>query len=299
MPHASTSEAASPLPEALQRRRVRWFHIPKAGSALINVIARYACPALVGSNITFETANNFSVWWQKHTHPESQRAICPRLVPPWVGHTPIRAHEVRGHIALAGMFRAPAQRLISGFHHTEYNVADSMIAPGMAPDQRKMMQRGARGDPGKYARWPGIAGCATKMLLGWQCASAHRLSAADTEHAIHVLSRFAFVGLIEQWAASVCIFHALMSRGSAIVREELTLTHAGAKRTAAGAGGSGSSLGPANTFRYDESALRGFVDVHDERVYAVARRRFWADARRTQCDVHAAGPGARNSSKIA
>ena len=52
---------------------------------------------------------------------------------------------------------------------------------------------------------------------------------------------------------------------------ELVRTHIGA--AAGGANGSG----------YDERPLRGFVDEHDELVYAAARRRFEEELARTPC----------------
>lgn len=263
-----------------KRRSVRWLHIPKAGSAFINVLARYACPSLVGSNVSFAMAFNFSHWWPEH----SESHHCQGLQMPWAGHVPVRPQErAPGQRMLVGVFRAPAQRLISGFHHTEHGQLDSMIAPGMPNQQRAAMQQAAAGDPGKYARWPGIASCATKMLLGSQCASQRRVDAVDVERAVRALESFAFVGLLEHWAASVCVFHALLMSGTPPDATELAVTHAGQQRVAAAAA---RATGRTDSFRYDEGVLRGFVDVHDERVYAAARTRFWADARRTRCDVH-------------
>ena len=191
---------------------------------------------------------------------------------------------------LVGMFRRPAQRLLSGFHHREDGRAQMMIAPGATPAVRIAMRRACRGDPGAYARWPGIAGCAAKMLNGWQCASERTLRATDVSRALRVLrDNFAFVGLLEHWATSVCVFHSLLRGGAPIDAAELALTHPGPQRQRRS---SSSSLPPhadadgggdAGSFVYDERALRGFVDAADERVYAAASERFWADARRTGC----------------
>ena len=70
-------------------------------------------------------------------------------------------------------------------------------------------------------------------------------------------------------------------RGSPPDAAELALGHQGARRIAA-ANGSESAL-VAWGFRYDERELRGFIDTHDERVYAAATARFWTDARRVGC----------------
>ena len=258
---------------------VRWLHIPKAGSAFVNVLARFACPHDAALP-AFDIALNYSQW--RAAHP---LVTCDGLLPPWAGHAPVQRHEVQsGRRVLVGVFRQPAQRLLSGFHHREDGRANSMIAPGAPPAVRAKMRRACRGDPGAYARWPGIAGCATKMLLGWPCAAERPLVPGDVARAVHVLTHhFAFVGLTEEWPTSVCVFHALLRRGAPVEAAELTRTHPGPLRPAAPRSRRRRSPPPPPPFSYDERALRGFVDAADERVYAAARSRFWADARRTGC----------------
>ena len=275
--HEFMSASSSPAAP----RAIRWLHVPKAGSAFINVIARHGCHDTSVPLPTFEVALNFSQW--RAAHPEVR---CADLLPPWAGHVPARKHE-QGARLLVGTFRQPSQRLLSGFHHREGGENDSMIAPGMAPATRAAMRSACRGDPGAYARWPGIAGCATKMLNGWPCASERALRASDVARAVHVVKEhFAFVGLLEHWATSVCVFHALLRKSAPIDAAELALTHPGprrppprpSRRDASRPTSAHSALTP-----YDERALRGFVDAADERLYAAASARFWADAQRTGC----------------
>jgi hypothetical protein len=288
---------------------LRWLHVPKSGSALINVLARYACAELRGTSTTFDVALNFSAWLRGQGRgasssseialsstasvaatPSSSSAAaaraaanaaaiaaarrrCPSLMPPWQAHSPAQPHELNRSV-LAGVFRRPAQRLLSGFHHVEGGLPDAMIAPGMAAEQRAAMRRHARGNPARYARWPGVSGCATKMLLGRPCASSAKpVRSEDAERAAGIVRRrFRFVGLLEHWNTTVCVFHALLMGGSPPDPAELLVTHANQrKRHAAGSEG------------YDEAALQGFVDEHDEKVYAAATARFWADARRARC----------------
>ena len=154
-----------------------------------------------------------------------------------------------------------------------------MIAPGMDAAEREMMRQHAGNDPARYARWPGIASCATKMLTGRACASRHVPTEAELARATWLVQqRLAFVGLREHWAASVCTFHALFRPRAAVHPAELAFTHAGPIRKV---GQVDDSSGAHR--EYDEHQLRGFVDVHDEQVYATARSRFFADARRTGC----------------
>ena len=176
---------------------IRWLHIPKAGSAFVNVVARFGCPSLVGTNRSFSIAADFVHWLNASQTSSRARRRCPRLSPPWAAHQPVLRAESR-HASLVGVFRQPAQRLLSGFHHRENGMANAMIAPGMPMARRAAMRRAAAGNPTTYARWPGIAGCATKMLVGRACASERPPSAAEVASAVRVLhERFVFVGVLE------------------------------------------------------------------------------------------------------
>ena len=258
------------MPSGAPPTAIRWLHVPKAGSAFINVAARFGCRDVEPAALpAFEVALNFTRWRESNPHVR-----CPGLLPSWAGHRPVQKHELRQRVLVA-IFRRPAQRLLSGFHHREDGHPQSMIAPGMAPAQRLAMRRACRGDPGAYARWPGIAGCATKMILGWSCASDRALRPADVSRAVRVMrDHFAYVGLTEHWETSVCVFHRMMRQPGGPSPSELALTHLGPLRT--------HHSTPA-AFEYDESPLRGFTDEADEAVYAAVSERFWADARRTGC----------------
>jgi hypothetical protein len=204
---------------------------------------------------------------------------------PWSAHYPVRPQELRATPrVLVGLFRSPAQRLLSGFHHFEGGRADSMIAPGMELSHRAAMQREARGDPARYARWPGIAGCATKMLLGAACASTRQIHVLDASRAaLIVQDSFAFVGLLEHYSTSICIFHSMFMSDSTPDAAELVNTHMG--RLHRSWAQRHQEQGLAFMPLYNESALKGFVDVHDEVVYAAAAHRFWSDAKLTRCSL--------------
>ena len=244
---------------------VRWLHIPKTGSAFINVLARYACHG-VPKNTTFAMAHDFNRWMSSSAVPR-----CVRLLPPWVGHAPTRSVEVQptgSRRVLVALFRRPAQRLLSGFHHVEGGV-QAAFAPGMTPARRAEMQRAIGSSAAKYARWPGVAGCMTKMLLGLPCASTRPLRQPNaTRAALVVRERLRFVGLTDEWERSVCLFHAMLRGGAPALPTELARTHVGVARPRGGTGA------------YDEASLDGFVDRHDEVVYAAARQRFADDLKR-------------------
>lgn len=118
------------------------------------------------------------------------------LALPFDGHHPVFTADVR----LVAMFRRPAQRILSAF-------LDDRHAWGLVKSQRATMRREAT-SAARFARFPGIAGCMAKMLAGHQCASRVELAdGAVVSRAISLLQseRFAFVGLVDEWATSVRI----------------------------------------------------------------------------------------------
>ena len=88
--------------------------------------------------------------------------------------------------------------------------------------------------PIDYASLPAVRGCTVKMILGKPCNDELELQANDTVTAIERLRRgFGFVGLVEEWDLSVCLFHRTfgmrplpqeftavrVNRGAAILRQ--------------------------------------------------------------------------------
>ena len=72
---------------------IRWLHIPKAGSAFVNVVARFGCPSLVGTNRSFSIAADFVHWLNASQTSSRARRRCPRLSPPWAAHQPVLRAE--------------------------------------------------------------------------------------------------------------------------------------------------------------------------------------------------------------
>jgi len=56
----------------------------------------------------------------------------------------------------------------------------------------------------------GLHGCQTKFVLGLGCHESHELTAEEVELAVHYVSEdAAFVGIMERYAESVCLFHSM------------------------------------------------------------------------------------------
>ena len=87
----------------------------------------------------------------------------------------------------------------------------------------------------------------------------------------------AFVGLTEEWDASVCLFHAVLGARTAPLRAEFrNFGHSRnrAKRSLTARGAAAPCIHADDELlgggRYNESVLDGFVDAADEAVYAEA-----------------------------
>ena len=255
-----TASAAGPI--------IRWLHIPKCGTSFANAVYRYGCGTGVfdSVNTTLASFNGaFEARLVKEIRPEATcYAPAGKMYPHGAAmHLPVgpldeKLHTLPPGRSLVGLFRQPTQRLISAYYH-------NMHAHGMDKDHRaKLVARCGRLPEREglecFARFPGVAGCATKMLLGHACGAVVPLSAANISEAVRrVRDWFAFAGVTDCFDASVCAFHTTMTGGAiAPADSELEHVRAGATRPASGV--------------YDEGLLGGFVDEADEAVYAQALR---------------------------
>merc|ERR550514_2499518 len=90
------------------------------------------------------------------------------------------------------MFRQPEQRIISGYNQNCHDVLG---------DKSNCTLTG-------YAKQ--VAGCSVKMMNGRDCGAAVPVTVDMMSSAIDRLDTgFAFVGLTEEWALSVCLFRAM------------------------------------------------------------------------------------------
>lgn len=266
---------------------VRWLHIPKCGMTMALSVLNYACGhlrppwhivymALEGGQSDVRMAHSLDA-----RHSLRGHRCDGRLLLPLAGHYPVLPYDKQ----IVVMFRRPAQRLISAFR-------DNYHAWGLGGAQRNAMKR-AHPSPASWAHYPGIAGCMTKVLAGYNCGDPHAPPQRKLlPHALEVLRsrRVAFVGLVEHWTASVCLFHRMLSGGDTRpwLAEFRQLGHSrnslrDARRSGAGSafsvsGGAGAAAAasrtPPRVSGYNESILGGFVDHEDEAVYAEAVRIF-------------------------
>jgi hypothetical protein len=169
----------------------------------------------------------------------------------------------RGHFVT--MLRQPEQRLISMYNHygphplfkdslrqREWTytsgVWDSLsLSSSSSPSLREYAEANA--------------GCTVRQLTRdvlVPCETLPLPTLAEVSDAVHVLhDGFAFVGITEQWALSVCLFRKMF--GGQCVASDLSNSRPGTN---------------SSSFDYDTSELYGWVDALDGPVYTEALQMF-------------------------
>ena len=253
-----------PAPETTQLRSIFWMHIPKTGSSFTNTVFQYACRELGqpffhgigylnrahgdcgGSRSPLQSTADTRMY---HMHVPWQRGPPTSQPDPRVGN-------------VVGMFRRPAQRFLSAFHWMRTVPTCCNEDWGMGPrrgGRRTAVNRMQGAD--QFARTLGGMGCQTRMVLGDDCCAPVAVSPEAARRARDFVEHtMAFVGLQEEWARTVCLWHARF--GGALFAGELLNTR------------------PTNdsaTSEYDEEELKGIVDEADDALYATAKARFWRE----------------------
>lgn len=238
---------------------LRWLHLPKSGSTFQNTVFHYACPGLPPRAGYGPRATPFKLKALYGKARTLDRERCDRDVDMTLpGHPPAVAAALGRTVA---MFRSPKQRIISAYRNGRH-------CDGFQDEDKDANWK--RLTVAEYATHRGIPGCVTRMLSGGKCARArHVRTAYSADAAVAAVARLAFVGILERWRDSICLFHAM--HGGAPRDIEFGLAHS--TRT----DGSGALHGrPAP---YDEAPLGGAVDADDEAVYAAALEAFDAEMR--------------------
>jgi len=248
-------------PQSLPLERARpfyWVHVPKCGGGFVNTLIHtpqicenVSDATLIGLDIGGLTPGGFL---------EQHRSHCPGLVAPRGIARDFGDHGGFGDLYEENlgraviMLRQPEQRIMSAYY---YNQA-AWPYPTPAKDVRQYAQV--------------LAGCAVRMLTRggrWNSGTDRHVSnacggpapptAAEVTLAKHRLrDGFAFVGLTEHWALSVCLFHKMF--GGPCHHYEFWNTHPG--RTSHSEEG------------YDISMLKGFRDEYDGALYSKASALF-------------------------
>lgn len=247
---------------SLDLKKLAWLHVPKTGTSFVNTLLTWACDmqdsAGVDSSYENATVNTYVKGFL-----EEHRNLCPEDFDICGGHHALGDGECnnweqhKGHFV--GMFRNPAQRVVSGFFARQN---------GSAANYSLL----------EYAK--ATEGCSTKMLNGIECAEYSHgavqeglvpLNESLVSSAVRRIDEgFSFVGLQEEWGLSVCLFHKMFG-GQCHAREFLNTrpTEGSSDRESA------------------EEDLKHWADPYDGAVYDHVQARFWeiVDAHQLSLDV--------------
>lgn len=190
------------------------------------------------------------------------------------GHAPIQPGKIcephldtqcrcwPGGPYFAGTFRQPEMRILSGYRR---NMHGCWTCSKMEKEQEKRLRLM------EYAKE--LSGCVTKMLIGFRCGdSSHHLTDADVKWSIKVLhTGFVFVGILEEWPLSVCLFHAMF--GGHCHKREFENLHPG------------SVSNTYSFYRANISDFNNWADPFDGAVYEAARSIFFANLQKHSVSI--------------
>ena len=259
------------MPSSLanESQRLRFFHVPKAGSSFAEYIWAWSCPLLPRELRTVTLRQDTQNTKLQTLRIGRREGKCPRnqgLIDRAYHHEPlVHDWDVR---AAAGLFRAPAARIVSAFNYNLHAASmdagnwSAMKAAVSASTSRSAQLR-------SFAAWPGIAHITTKMLLGRAPSEMIPSSVLDMEAALDRLHHMAFVGLTECFNESAVLFARRFP-------SELYPRHPPHVRQAKN-----------STAASDEKLLcsTGFEETPDALIYQAAALRFMEELRRERVPV--------------
>jgi len=258
--------AESTLLSAAQRASflvpVAWFHVPKTGSSFENTF--YHTPAICPSFPADAYVSDLDRWdasWGERAEVCARGFSSSYGMPPLddmydhsgIGGLTGQTYKLnRGHFVT--MLRNPEQRLISMYKY--YGPIELFKGP-----EKAWPYKTESPTLREYADFS--AGCAVRQLTTDHFAPCWAMYdpvslAPKVDEAIEMLhDGFAFVGITEKWALSVCLFRAMF--GGECQRSDLVNTRPG-----------GDSNSSHSSSDYDTSELYGWVDPWDGPLYTEA-----------------------------
>jgi hypothetical protein len=277
----SDDEVCFPTSTAETTGSFFWLHVPNCGATMEITALLWACPAAYQSLPLEERRSALSVPSTTFVEMFKQKFLAsPELVARWCvavdkGSSSTPHQPYHGSGPLIVMLRDPRRRLVSAYRNQLHSVGLSVESSrqmfsavdaaleagreGDAPEKDDIVGRRELEALQVFASWPGIQGCAVKMLNGLECAyegeeddhastddgdddgggggdndddddNAHQLSPwwkALVRNATTTLldrSKTMFIGVTDIYNASMCLFH-VMHGGPLRPLLELRNTH--------------------------------------------------------------------------
>ena len=124
--------------------------------------------------------------------------------------------------ATAAIFRDPRQREASAYNWIKHYYATKIRVPysprgcctadwGWKTDVWEQVHTNIVRNHSLSETVGAFKGCMTKMILGHGCMSTFNITETDYRVAIERLKTFKFIGIIDDWHNSVCLFNYLMT----------------------------------------------------------------------------------------
>ena len=245
-PAAQPQVARGCCPRRGPRPCLFWLHIQKTGTSFGSTLAAAGCPEQPKQrNVRkWSGACSYALGAGSHTHT------------PYV-------REKHGVGTAVTLIRSPRARLVSAYFFGLREVGHPMLPLGHPEKDLSAWDKVARRRLRRamptiqaYARYPGIAHCQTKMVLGIPCGEAVDVTPDMSREAIRRLREdFRFVGVQDHWSASVQLALAEFNATSATeLVKSAQARHQYTKRERAAA----------------MANLTAYEDVCDEALYAAA-----------------------------
>lgn len=223
-----------------------WFNVPRSGPAFAHTLLFRACPDWPAKDL-LRQAQNESLPEFFRSHPLLEHCPADAFV------EDSREYRTGGHFGVGGsFFEAHAGHFVGMFRHPLSRFQD------VWEHSVGLMQEGdATSSTAQH-----MAGCLVKTLTSsgqHPCLNHTRVSDQQVQLAVSRIKDFAFVGVVEQWTLSVCLWHAMF--GGTIVPQVFI-------------GAPAETLNPGTR---TPSIMQWWQDEADAKVYAAAVKRFWSD----------------------
>eukprot|EP00927_Polykrikos_kofoidii_P043720 TRINITY_DN377_c0_g1_i1.p1 TRINITY_DN377_c0_g1~~TRINITY_DN377_c0_g1_i1.p1 ORF type:complete len:349 (-),score=30.40 TRINITY_DN377_c0_g1_i1:66-1040(-) len=256
---------------------IYYLHVPKSGSSFATTVVHHTCGDEIADSVWVQEPSTFMAQWG---------SVCnhSRFGRFETGHDPLTittAADLK-HVVL--MIRNPSQRIMSGYYHDLHDCWDLRRTHQCKESEATNGKFKCNGDKldgeGRYIRDPEVIppeeygkcveNCTANMLTGSHCGTQ---GPVDVNRAVHIVGQLGFVGLTEQWALSICLWHRRF--GGRMLPAELM-------NVRPGVAGSTSKTG-ATTYNSKE-LLGKWRSAADTRVYDAGVRRFWDEVWRYGVD---------------
>mmetsp|Transcript_21721 Transcript_21721/g.73622 ORF Transcript_21721/g.73622 Transcript_21721/m.73622 type:complete len:364 (-) Transcript_21721:187-1278(-) len=178
--------------------RIRWLHVPKTGTSFANAIFHAACAGLPKwAAMPVGRAESVEQYYAQCHPTVANSEQCHLRKPGTFGraHVPLAEPWAPRTAAYVTMVRNPTARLLSGYHFNRHLCANCSVSTTFVD----------------YFRWSARQnrGIMTNMILGrWGAREAAPYPGSkQIDEASQRLADFAFVGVVEHWPESICLFH--------------------------------------------------------------------------------------------